>query len=206
MRALEKAAGDSRVFASAWSEDTRAKESYTRAGFRVVRHTFRMGIDLDRELDEPVWPEGIRMRTFEPGDERAVYEAHQETFEDLWEDVRRPYEEWAHWFLSSHMHHPELWFLALDGEQLAGIELCMPDQTSKGLGWVAILGVRRPWRGRGLGRALLLHAFHEFRHRGFERVVLGVDAESPTGANKLYERAGMRVLHRYETYAMDPVA
>jgi GNAT superfamily N-acetyltransferase len=162
-----------------------------------------MGIDLDRNLDEPAWPDGIRLRTFEPGDERVVYEAHQETFEDLWDHVSMPYDRWAHWFLSADGHHPDLWFLAFEHEQLTGLELCAPDHDQPRVGWVHILGVRRPWRSRGLGRALLLHAFWEFRRRGFERVLLGVDAESPTGANKLYERVGMRVLHRYDEYVKD---
>jgi ribosomal protein S18 acetylase RimI-like enzyme len=65
---------------------------------------------------------------------------------------------------------------------------------------VRLLGVRRPWRRRGLGRALLLHAFGEFRRRGFSRSALGVDAESLTGANRLYERAGMHVAARFDIY------
>jgi mycothiol synthase len=60
-------------------------------------------------------------------------------------------------------------------------------------GMVAAIGVRRPWRGRGLGRALLLHTFGEFRRRGVNRITLGVDSENPTGATKLYESVGMRV-------------
>jgi ribosomal protein S18 acetylase RimI-like enzyme len=58
---------------------------------------------------------------------------------------------------------------------------------------VAAIGVRRPWRGRGLGRALLLHTFAEFQRRGVNRISLGVDTQNPTGATKLYESVGMRV-------------
>lgn len=199
-RVLETAATGSRILAEAWSEDAQTKETLERAGFGLVRHSLRMGIELEGRVNEPVWPDAIRMRTFRRGDERAVYEAHQETFEDLWDHVRRPYDEWAHWFLSPELHDPDLWFLAFDGEQLAGIALCRADPERPGVGWVDILGVRRAWRGRGLGLALLRHAFREFGRRGFERVVLGVDGNSPTGAQKLYERAGMRVLHRFDTY------
>lgn len=60
-------------------------------------------------------------------------------------------------------------------------------------GYVALLGVRRPWRRQGLGEALLLHSFEAFRRKGFTRGTLGVDASSVTGATRLYERAGMRV-------------
>ena len=53
--------------------------------------------------------------------------------------------------------------------------------------------MRRAWRKQGLGEALLLHSFATFRKRGYTRATLGVDASSPTGATRLYERAGMRV-------------
>jgi ribosomal protein S18 acetylase RimI-like enzyme len=58
---------------------------------------------------------------------------------------------------------------------------------------VRILGVLPEYRQRGLGQALLQHTFAEFARRGFTAVGLGVDAENPTGAVRVYERAGMRV-------------
>jgi mycothiol synthase len=63
-----------------------------------------------------------------------------------------------------------------------------------------VLGVRRRWRRRGLGLALLLQSFTDFRRRGATRVGLGVDAESPTGAVSLYEQAGMQVVRRNDAY------
>ncbi len=63
-----------------------------------------------------------------------------------------------------------------------------------------MLGVRAPWRGHGLGLALLEHAFAVFAARGFRAVILGAEADSPTGANRLYERAGMRMTHRRARY------
>ena len=47
--------------------------------------------------------------------------------------------------------------------------------------------------GSGVGEALLRRAFYDLHARGLRRVGLGVDAESPTGATRLYERAGMTV-------------
>lgn len=96
--------------------------------------------------------------------------------------------------------HPDLWFLAEDGDELAGIALCDPHPTAAGVGHVGVLGVRAPWRGRGLGLALLEHAFAAFAARGFRAVILGAEADSPTGANRVYERAGMRTTHRRARY------
>ena len=67
------------------------------------------------------------------------------------------------------------------------------EANRNGGGYVAAIGVRRPWRGKGYAKALLLHTFREFYDRGIKRVTLGVDAESPTGATHLYERVGMHV-------------
>ena len=53
--------------------------------------------------------------------------------------------------------------------------------------------MRRPWRRRGLGLALLLRSFGQFYERGQRRVALSVDSDNPSGATRLYERAGMRV-------------
>ena len=63
-----------------------------------------------------------------------------------------------------------------------------------------MLGVRRPWRRRGLGTALLRHSFRELRARGCERARLMVDGENLTGAVQLYERAGMRILWRADVW------
>ena len=68
------------------------------------------------------------------------------------------------------------------------------------MGFVGAIGVLRPWRRLGLGRALLLHAFVELYRRGERRIGLGVDAENATGATRLYESVGMRVAWQADTY------
>ena len=68
------------------------------------------------------------------------------------------------------------------------------------MAWVHVLGVRRPWRRRGLGLALLLRVFAEFYARGERRAVLQVDSENETGATRLYERAGMSVARFSDLY------
>ncbi|TML18675.1 MAG: GNAT family N-acetyltransferase [Actinobacteria bacterium] len=130
----------------------------------------------------------------------TVWDVHEETFADTWEYPGVSFEEWKHWMLDGPMFAPDLWFLALAGDEIAGICLCRVSDREPDLGWVQILGVRRPWRRQGLGRASLQHAFSEFAARGFGRVGLGVDAASLTGADRLYESAGMRVVRRRDLY------
>jgi ribosomal protein S18 acetylase RimI-like enzyme len=194
------AALGSKIFSGGWSTNGAVLEALEQRGFRRVRHSHRMLIDLAAASPAPVWPSDIEVRTFEPGDERVFYDVHQETFEDSWEHVEEPYDEWAHWLLSPPAFVPDLWLLAHENGEPAGIAICHPHRARADLGWIRILGVRRPWRRRGLGRALLLHAFAEFRRRGLAAAGLGVDAESLTGANRLYEEVGMRVASRFDIY------
>ncbi len=139
------------------------------------------------------------MRTFRPGEERAIYDVDMEAFQDHWDFFPVPFDDWRDYFIGSETFDPELWFVAEDGDEIAGTALCSSARGPE-TGWVNVLAVRRPWRRRGLGRALLLHAFREFRRRGYERVGLNVDGENLTGAVRLYEQAGMRVAHREDSY------
>jgi mycothiol synthase len=199
-RVRESAVPGARHLCAPWSENADVKQALDERGFRLVRHSYRMAIDLAEATPAPVWPAGVEVRSLRAGDEGAVYDAHMETFEDTWEHVHSSYDEWAHWLLAEERFDPSLWFLAWDGEELAGIALCCEHWSDERVGWIRVLGVRRPWRRRGLARGLLLHAFRELRNRGFRRAGLGVDAESLTGANRLYESAGMRVEQRFDIY------
>jgi mycothiol synthase len=168
-------------------------------GYRVIRHFYRMRIEFDGDPPEAPWPEGVGVRAGTRDDGRLAYDLNEETFEDHWEHSRLPFEEWEHRMMREGFD-PALWFFAEDGGEIAGIALCREHEGERGLGWVSVLGVRKQWRRRGLGRALLLHCFHEFQGRGFHAAALGVDAASLTGANRLYESAGMYVARQSDVY------
>ncbi len=183
---------------SDWS-DERMRGVYERAGFEVVRHFFEMRTDL-RDMAAPEWPEGVVVRTFRDEDEDAVWECFDEAFTDHWDHRPATAErraDWRHNMREGPWFEHDLWFLAEDGEELAGVSLCAWHHSGdRTFGWVQILAVRRPWRRRGLALALLRRSFAEFARRGVTRVGLGVDAANPTGAVGLYERAGMHVQRR----------
>ena len=186
-----------RLVSGAWATQGEILHELERRGFRLVRNSLRMTIDLSEPTSGPVWPTGVEVRTFEPGDERIFYDLHQETFEDSWEPIEETYDEWEHQFLAPDALAPALWALAFTGDEPAGFAICHPNAVDAELGWVHVLGVRRSFRARGIGRALLLHTFGRFRRQGMKRAGLGVDSESPTGANRLYEAVGMRVSARF---------
>ena len=180
--------------------------SLMRAGFKVIRYGFRMRIDMDEMPPTPTWPEGIRLRAYDPKkDARQVFETDLEVFRDHFGfvegDLEEEYERFMHHMAGDDSYDPALWFLAVDGGEIAGICLCRRyGAEDPETGYISSLGVKRPWRRRGIAQALLLHAFGEFYRRGKRKVDLGVDGKSLTGATELYKKVGMYELRRYDTY------
>lgn len=181
--------------------DERARAAVEARGYRPIRYSFRMLIELTGEPPEPVLPDGVEVRAMRAGEEHAVYEAATESFLDHWGFHPDPYESWRQWNLERDGSRPDLWWLARDGDEIAGICLDrFADDGDPEHGYVHILGVRKPWRRRGLGEALLHHSFRDFWQRGCRRVSLDVDGENTTGAVRLYERVGMHADRRSDTY------
>jgi mycothiol synthase len=183
------------------------KHLFAKHGMELNRHFWRMVIDVaDNQIPQPTWPEGITITTFrDRPDLRAVYKAVDDAFQDHWgyvkPDEEKAIERWQHW-TDSDEHDSSLWFLAMDGDEIAAISLCRFKITDDPeMGFVDTLGVRRPWRRQGLAQALLHHSFAELKKRGQKRVGLGVDASSLTGATRLYEKVGMHVTLQSENYA-----
>lgn len=175
-------------------------------GMQLKRHFFKMKIDLVEEPAVPDVPDSITIRPMRNLDELpAIVDAVQDSFRDHWGFIEQDPEtllaEWQHRIEATSYFDLTLWFLALDGDQIAGFSLCWPKRgNNEQLGWVGSLGVRRPWRRQGLGLALLQHSFLELYRRGKTEVGLGVDADSLTGATQLYEKAGMYVARQYNEY------
>jgi GNAT superfamily N-acetyltransferase len=174
-------------------------------GFSHNRSTYTMKIEMDNPPPPPVWPTGITVRSMTPDLEEMVYRARDEAFRDHWGHVESPFDVgfplWQHSFHSYAHFDPSVFFLAMDGEEIAGTALCVPvDNEFPEMAWVDNLSVRRPWRRQGLALALLHHAFGEFYRRGITKVGLDVDASSLTGATRLYVKAGMNVFRQFDSY------
>jgi mycothiol synthase len=181
------------------STNQQARPLLEAAGFAGIRHNRVMRIELYQEPALPQWPQGITLRPFVPErDAPTVFAAEGEAFQDHWGHLPHTFEDWYQSRIASQeTFKPSLWLLAWEREQLAGSALCGYYLEN---GVVNSLSVRRPWRRRGLGMALLCQAFGEFYRRGTPVIELGVDSQNLTGATRLYERAGMRVLMGYDIY------
>lgn len=187
------------------SVDERGQRFLREHGFEQVRSFYRMVIDLNQPVPAPVIPAGLVIRTAQPNEKRAAIFAIRESFRDHFGFIETPFEEvyadYEQWMATDPHFDTSLIFVAMDGDEVAGVSLCYPHMEGyPGMGWVNQLGVRRAWRKRGLARALLLHSFREFQQRGFTACGLGVDAVNPTGAVRLYESAGMHVARTSYTF------
>jgi mycothiol synthase len=165
---------------------------FERRGYTHTRSFLRLDRDLGPVVEPPAWPAGVVARTFRVGrDEAAVHAAGEEAFRDHFRPNEMDLEEWTDYRFARDELDLGLWYVAWDAGEVAGSALGF--ETPLG-GYIDELFVRRPWRGRGLGRALLLQICDEFRRRGRPIAYLGVDSENPTGARHLYESAGFRSL------------
>jgi ribosomal protein S18 acetylase RimI-like enzyme len=205
---LERIPADLRLAprGGAYAQDAAGHAIFQSIGWTRIRSNYTMRIDLEAPPPEPVWTAGITLRPYEhPAHARAVYAAHREAFRDHFGYVELPFEKgferFIHYQAPPEYFDPSLWFIAMDGDEIAGYSLCVPDIGSRqDTGWVNSLGVRRPWRKCGLGLALLQHSFGEFYRHGRPHIRLGVDAQNLTGALRLYQKAGMRVEREFVTY------
>ena len=180
--------------------DTRDSESHDlhkNEGYQPLRYHWRMEINLNDVLPTVNFPRGIELRPFSQAEHaQAVWQANNETFRDHWGSHDMTFEAWELRKFNRQDFDPTLWMIAWDGDQVAGFS---QNRYRMGIGWIGTLGVRRPWRKRGLGEALLLHSFNEFYKRDMKTIGLGVDASNPTGATRLYQRAGMHVMSEFLT-------
>lgn len=175
-----------------------AQELLRNRGYRPVRYFSRLQMELDAAPPEPTVPEGIVIWPY--GGESALsgfVRAFQDAFRDHWGYVEQPFDEtlreFQAWIRTSPRYDPSLWLVAIEGDEIVGL-LIAECETSEDpeMGYVSELGLRRPWRRKGIATALLLTCLGELYCRGRRRAALDVDTDSLTGATRLYERVGFR--------------
>ena len=173
-------------------------------GYRLYRMSVEMRITLGSAPPTPRWPEGVTPTVLVPNEnEHAVHATISEAFETNWEGDRvPPFETWRHETLADVGYDPTLWVVAVDaaGEVVGALGGTALWRGQVGVGGLFDFGVRPAWRGRGLGRAILLQALWRFYGRGYHTVALSVDAHN-TPAVALYDSVGMRETYRSAIYA-----
>ena len=182
-----------------------AKALFENNGWAYLRSSYSMRIDFESAPPAPELPAGLTIQTYRPELAEAIYRTVDEAFRDHFGHLDQPFEvgfaRFKKTMIDDPLFDPSLWFLALDDGEIVATSLCRPQAwDDPQSGYISSLGVRRAWRKHGLGLALLHQSFGEFYRRGTRKVSLGVDALNITGALRLYEKAGMRVIRHFDQY------
>ncbi|SDN12146.1 GNAT family N-acetyltransferase [Streptomyces wuyuanensis] len=156
-------------------------------------------ITLLTEPAVPEPPEGVTVRPFRSGDERAAHQLTEDAFAE-WQKRRKPYEEWARLTVERDTFAPEVSSVAFAGGHMVGAVLAL-DVPGADEGYIDRVAVRADHRNRGLAGLLLRETFRGF-HGGGQRVCT-LWTHSRTGALSLYERAGMTVRHSSTVFGKD---
>lgn len=198
------------VTADLWTgaEGSSAERLAVARGYVPVRYFTDMRVELPRKGPSPQspaeLPDGARIEPFTTGLGEAVRRAHNEAFADHWGSVPRSEERWADQ-LAARSFRPALSRVVLSTDTSLAPEdrvdayaLC--GEWVKGELYVSLVGTRRRARRRGLGLALLESIVLAASDAGYRMVDLTVDSESPTGAGRIYERAGFSRVRTSSVY------
>jgi ribosomal protein S18 acetylase RimI-like enzyme len=177
-----------------------------RRGFAPARYFYRMRRDLRDPIPDRSLAAGLTLRTFTPDLSKPVQAAINEAFRDHWSFEPITDEDWQQFFVKRSAFRPDLTFVVMDGDQVAGCSFntVSPEENARyGIqeGWIAELAVRRPWRKRGIATALLCESMRAFKAEGLDFATLGVDTANLSGALRLYERVGFKPFKRFIQFA-----
>lgn len=172
-------------------------------GYQPVRHGYEMvRPDLEEIPDLPL-PDHLEVRPVKPEHYRMIYDASMEAFRDHWgfSDDAEPFES----FINQSNFNPELWQVAWQGDQVVGMVLNFIDEQAnceyaRKRGYTENIAVLRPWRKHGVARALIARSLRLLKEVGMEEAALGVDTQNTSGALRLYEFMGFKVVKQSTTY------
>jgi ribosomal protein S18 acetylase RimI-like enzyme len=176
---------------------TRLEATVRQRGFLPVRTFYTMvRPTLDDLADAPL-PDGIEIRDVRTEHLEAIYDAEVEAFRGHWGEAEPTDASRMQWFRTPGELDTSLWRVGWDGDRVAGsvrsfINAAQNERLGRARGWVEHISVGRPWRGRGLARALIAASLPLLRERGMTEGALGVDTDNEFGALRLYERCGFR--------------
>lgn len=175
-------------------------------GYVPIRFGYEMRRFLSAPLPEHAMPQGIEIRPVEDAQHRAIFDGQEEAFQDHWGHRPPTEDDFRDLFAGPDMT-PGLWCVAWDGDEVAGVvvnTIHAAENEALGIrrGWLDRVSVRRPWRGRGLAKALCAASMRVLRAQGMDEAWLGVDGQNPSGAVHLYEGLGFHVAKGWRAFAL----
>jgi len=176
-------------------------------GYKPIRYGVEMvRPDLENIPDFPL-PEGLEIRPVLPGYYRAIWDADKEAFRDHWGYSEPTEEDYQGWLGNKTIFKPELWQIAWDkntnevaGQVRTFINEKENEKYNRKRGYTEFISVRRPWRKKGLARALIVRSLRLQKEQGMIESALGADSENLSGATRVYEDCGFHVTKRSTIY------
>jgi ribosomal protein S18 acetylase RimI-like enzyme len=174
-------------------------------GYEPVRHGYAMLRPSVDDLPDAPLPAGVEIREVLPEHLPVIWAADQEAFSDAWGFAPATEGDYQRFLTDPVMSDTSLWRIAWDGTEVAGqvrayISAEENERFGRKRGYTEHISVRRPWRRRGLARALIAASFPLLRARGMTEAGLGVDTENVSGALSVYENCGFRPISRSTIY------
>lgn len=175
-----------------------------RSGYEAVRYFYAMVRPTVDDLPDALLPEGLEIREVQPEHLRAIWAADQEAFRDHWGFSPGDESDFQRFASDPVTSDTTLWRVGWDGEEVAGqvrsyVNAEENERLGRLRGYTEFISVRRPWRRRGLARALIAASFPLLRARGMTDAALSVDTENTSGALRVYESCGFRSVSRSAT-------
>jgi len=181
----------------------------TELGFKIDRYYFTMARSLDAPIPLPQFPSGFKLchRSINQ-DLQTWVNMFNESFIDHWNHHDLTVTTLKHW-LNDPNYNPKLDLIAVAPEgKFAAFCYCNinPIENARyqqNEGWIEWLGTQRNFRKLGLGKAMLLAGLHCLKNAGVDTAKLSVDAESLTGATKLYQSVGFQQVETWLEYVKE---
>ena len=176
-------------------------------GYQPIRYFHEMvRPTLDNIPDFPL-PEGLEVRPVQPDHYRKIWDASNEAFRDHWGFSEPTEEDYQAWLGDKSIFQPQLWQVVWDvaSDQIAGqvrtfIDHGQNAKFNRKRGYTEFISVGRPWRKRGVARALIIRSLLVQKEQGMTQSALGVDSENPSGATRVYEDCGFQVVKKNTIY------
>jgi len=176
-------------------------------GYQPVRVYNTMVCSLEDPLPDFPMPAGLELRPALPEHYRLIWEASREAFQDHWGSSVASEAAYQAFLADLATYTPDLWQVAWDSQtnEIAGQVLtCIIEHENEAFnrrrGYSETISVRRPYRRRGLARAMIAESLRVLKAQGMTESALGVDSENLTGAVRLYEDCGFRTVQRDVAY------
>lgn len=204
----------------AFADDERQQHWLAATGFLKVRTWWQMKRPVSPDeaglVPDPVrWEhDGVQVRLVEQGadglpddgDLRKVHDVLEEAFTDHFNSKPETFDEFLFRLREDPGHRWDHWWLAeLDATTPVGALVATVSETTGGPdgSYVDYIGVIDLARGRGVAKGLLRTVIADAAARGRDRVGLEVDADSPTGADRLYRGMGWETSYVTESWHRD---